>query len=71
MAKLTTDERKNLPTSTFAVPSQRAYPIPDEGHAKAALSRVAANGSPDEKAQVRAAVRRKFKDMTVKRKGGK
>jgi hypothetical protein len=69
MSKLTTEERKNLPTSTFAVPSQRAYPIPDEGHAKAALSRVAANGTPGEKAEVRSAVRNKFKSMTLKRKG--
>jgi uncharacterized protein (UPF0303 family) len=69
MAKLTTEERKNLPSSAFALPGGR-YPIPDEGHAKAALARVSEFGSEEEKATVRAAVKRRFKEMTVKRKGG-
>lgn len=70
MAKLTTDERKNLPASSFALPGRR-YPIPDQSHAQNALSRVSQNGTDDEKAKVRAAVRNKFKSMTVKRKAGK
>jgi hypothetical protein len=68
MAKLTTDERRNLPASSFALPGGR-YPIPDRSHAQNALARVSQNGTDDEKAQVRAAVRNKFKSMTVKRKG--
>lgn len=67
MAKLTTEDRKELPDSEFALPEKRAYPIPDESHGKNALSRVSENGTPEEKAKVRAAVKQKFKDMTVKR----
>ena len=68
MAKLTTEERNDLPNSTFALPGRR-YPIPDESHARNALARVSQNGTPEEKERVRAAVKRKFKAMTVQRKG--
>lgn len=71
MAKLTTEDRKELPDSEFALPEKREYPIPDHGHAVAALSEVEQHGSPEEKAKVRAAVKRSFKDMTVKRGGKK
>ena len=36
MAKLSTSERKALPSSTFAGPG-RSFPIPDKSHARAAL----------------------------------
>jgi hypothetical protein len=36
MAKLTTGQRAALPASTFAGPG-RSYPIPDAGHARAAI----------------------------------
>ena len=70
MSKLTTAGRNSLPESDFALPGRR-YPIPDESHAQNALARVSENGTPDEKATVQAAVKRRFKDMTVKRKGAK
>jgi hypothetical protein len=57
---LTSEERDALPTSSFAIPEQRKYPIHDISHARNALSRVAANGTPDEKARVRAAVKRRY-----------
>lgn len=60
MAKLTTEERNDMESSTFAIPEDRAYPIPDASHARNALSRVSANGTPEEKSRVRAAVHRKF-----------
>jgi hypothetical protein len=60
MAKLTTKTRDHLANSTFALPAQRKYPIPDIAHARDALARVAANGSPEQKAEVKAAVKRKF-----------
>ena len=64
MAKLTTKKRNALPKIDFAIPArngQRAkYPIPDKSHARNALSRVAANGTPAEKRAVRRAVARKF-----------
>lgn len=61
-AALTTKQRDDLPDSAFALPGRR-YPIPDKGHAQAALSRVAQFGTASEKARVRAAVCRKFPDM--------
>lgn len=64
MAKLTTADRKALPKNAFAIPSKApgsgSYPINDANHARDALSRVAANGSPAEKAEVRSAVRSKY-----------
>lgn len=63
-AELTTKKRNELPDSAFALPGGR-YPIPDEAHARNALSRVVQNGSPEEIAKVRAAVRRKFPNIDV------
>lgn len=63
MAKLSTAARAKLSKKSFAEPGKRAYPIPDKSHARNALSRVAQNGSPAEKKQVRAAVSKKFPDV--------
>lgn len=65
MAKLTYQERKKMPKSSFAVPSKKeggkgGYPIPDPSHARNALSRVSQFGSSSEKATVRAKVHAKF-----------
>jgi hypothetical protein len=69
---LTAHERQAMPKSDFALPGKGegpkgagagSYPIPDEGHARAALSRVSANGSTEEKSKVRAAVERKYPDI--------
>ena len=66
---LTSHERQEMPRSDFALPGKGqgpkgagsgSYPIEDEGHARAALSRVSANGTPEEKKEVRSAVHRKF-----------
>jgi hypothetical protein len=65
MAKLTAEDRNRLPDSDFALPGGR-YPIPDRSHAQNALARVSQNGTPEEKAKVRAKVRARFKDMAVK-----
>ena len=62
MAKLDTKERKALPTKDFAGPD-RSYPINDPNHARNALSRVSQNGSPAEKAEVRAKVHSKYPDI--------
>jgi hypothetical protein len=59
MAKLTTADRKKIPTGEFALPGRR-YPVEDEAHARNALSRVAQDGTPAEKATVRRKVRRLF-----------
>lgn len=63
MSTLSAFRRKHLPGSAFAIPGQRAYPIPDESHARNALARVAEYGTPEEQAQVRAAVHRRYPDI--------
>lgn len=61
MAKLTSKQRGNLASSSFAVPSKApgsgSYPIPDASHARNALARAA--GKPVQ-GQVDTAVHRKF-----------
>jgi hypothetical protein len=59
MAKLTAKQRNSLPGKSFALPGRR-YPIEDKSHARNALSRVSQHGSPEEKARVRAAVKRRY-----------
>ena len=60
---LTAQARSKLSTGQFALPGKRKYPIHDKSHARNALSRVAQHGTADEKAKVRAAVKRKFPDI--------
>jgi hypothetical protein len=40
MAKLTTKRRNSLKKSTFGLPSQRKYPMPDRRHAANAKARA-------------------------------
>ena len=63
MALLTAKKRNKLPNGDFALPQRRAYPIEDRAHAKAALARVAGNGTPAEVRHVRRAVHRKYPDL--------
>lgn len=65
MAKLTSRGRKHMKSSSFAIPSKRAYPIPDKAHARAALSRVAQHGTSAEKSQVRRAVKKRYPSIQV------
>ena len=66
---LNAKERRALPDKEFALPGKGkgpegkqagSYPIPDENHARMALAMVAKHGTPEKKAQVRAAVAKKF-----------
>lgn len=64
MSKLDAAARNALPASTFAG-SNRSYPIPDAGHARAALSRVShaekvGSVSPSEASHIRAKAHRKL-----------
>lgn len=68
MARLTTGERKRLPKSDFAIPSERAYPIKDKSHARDALARVSEYGTAEEKKEVRAAVHRKYPSISKRSK---
>ena len=67
--RLTADQRRALPNKDFALPGKGegpkgkqagSYPIPDEKHARSALSMVSQHGTPEEKATVRAKVKKKF-----------
>lgn len=63
MAKLTTTRRNSLKASTFGLPGQRKYPMPDASHARNALARIsqaehAGKASPSEVAQVRSKAHR-------------
>jgi hypothetical protein len=60
MTKLSSSDRRLLKDTSFAEPGKRKYPIPDASHARNALARVSGNGTPTEKAMVRAEVKRRF-----------
>ena len=69
---LTAKERQDMPKSDFAMPGKGegpkgagsgSYPIPDKAHARAALSRGAANASPAELAEIKRKVHEKYPDM--------
>jgi hypothetical protein len=60
MAKLSTTQRKSIPTKDFAEPDKRKYPIENEAHAKNALSRVSQSGTSGEQAKVKRAVKKKY-----------
>lgn len=70
MAKLNAKRRNALPESEFAGPD-RSYPIPDENHARNALSRSSQFASPSLRAKIRAKVKRKFPDIQVEGKVSK
>jgi hypothetical protein len=63
--KLSYKGRQNLPDTAFALPGRR-YPIHDLAHARNALARVSAYGSPEEKKKVKAAVYRKYPELKSK-----
>jgi len=63
MAVLSTKKRNSLPKTSFAIPEERKYPINDIAHARNALARVAANGTPDEIKRVRAAVYKRYPEL--------
>lgn len=60
MARLKASTRKRMKATSFALPGQKKYPIPDKTHARLALAMVAAHGTTAEKRKVRAAVKKKF-----------
>jgi hypothetical protein len=63
MAKLTTKQRNKIPDKNFAGPD-RSFPINDMNHARNALARVSQFGTDELKAKVRAAVKRKYPDIS-------
>ena len=67
--KLDANARDHIKSKNFAEPGERKYPIEDKNHARNALARVSQNGTPEEKAKVRAAVHAKYPEMASE--GGK
>jgi hypothetical protein len=57
MTELNAEARSRLKKSSFAVPNERKFPIPDESHARNALARAA--GTKYEP-MVKKAVKKKF-----------
>ena len=55
--------RKKLKKSSFALPEEEKYPIPDIEHARNALARVAQHGTAAEKKTVRAAVEKRYPSL--------
>ena len=63
MGLLTTKRRKSLPASTFGLPGQRKYPMPDRSHAINAEARAtqqvkAGNLAPASAAKIKAKAKR-------------
>jgi hypothetical protein len=67
MLKVNAKQRRAQSSNDFAIPPQGArrgkYPIPDQAHAVAALARVDADGTPEERRKVRAAIRKRYPDL--------
>lgn len=60
MGFLTSKQRNAMPTTTFAIPEERKFPLNNASHARNALAR--ASGTQYE-SRVRAAVKRKFPNI--------
>lgn len=67
MAILKYKQRSRMKDKSFAIPKERKYPIHDISHARNALSRVSAFGTPAEKAKVRKAVYEKYPSLKKKK----
>ena len=60
MSKLTYAKRKKLKTSSFAIPSERAYPINDQSHARNALARASEYATPSQQTMIKRKVKAKY-----------
>lgn len=52
-----------MAATSFALRAQRAYPIPDENHARLALAMSSKYATPAEQATIRAAVQRRYPEI--------
>jgi hypothetical protein len=62
-------KRKSLPSSQFALPGQKKYPVDTPARARNALSRAAQNASPSEQATIKRKVKSKYPSIKVAGKG--
>lgn len=67
MARLTSAERRRLPSSTFIYPATRRYPVPDPSHGRNAIARAHQFGSPGTIRTVERAVHRRFPEIEHER----
>ena len=72
MSQLTTKKRNALPASTFGLPAERKFPIPDPSHAANAKDRATqqvakGNLTPAQKAQIDAKANKVLKKGKTKR----
>lgn len=65
MAELTYKQRERLPDSAFVFQKERKYPIHDKAHARNALARVSAHGTPAERRRVVNAVAKKYPSIEI------
>jgi hypothetical protein len=59
MSRLTAAERRALPSSSFAIPSERKFPIEDEGHRRAAMGRLGTPAAHGHESQIKSAVKKR------------
>lgn len=67
MAKLSSEQRKNLPEDVFGLPEDRAYPMPDESHVRSAITYFH-SCPPDKKKELAANINRIAKKYGMKLK---
>ncbi len=65
--KLTTAQRKKIPTSEFGL-SGRRYPLNDPNHARNALARASQHATPEEQAEIKRKVHAEYPSIKI---GGK
>jgi hypothetical protein len=65
MARLSEAQRHRVSSRLFAIPETRRYRIHDVSHARDALAMVSKNGTREDIARVRAAVKRRFPGITI------
>jgi len=71
MAKLSSKRRKALPRSSFALPSQRKYPIDTKARAKSALAYASRSDTAGAYSTIRAKVLKRYPSLRKnRRKGG-
>lgn len=63
--KLTAAKRNALPASKFGLPKTKQYPLDTAGRARDALSRVSANGTSAQRAEVRRNVAKAYPSIAV------
>lgn len=65
LSTLTTKQRKNMDSSDFGDPENRAYPLKDHNHALNALARVMQHGDEELRKKIIRAVHRKYPDIEL------